>query len=43
MINPFANNKLRTRADLQKAVLDLFAPLKLRGSPGTTWLYRRTF
>ena len=25
MMNPFANNPLRTRADLQQAVLDLFA------------------
>jgi len=35
MINPFADNNLRSRADLQKAVLDLFAPLKSRFSQGS--------
>ena len=33
-INPLANNDLRTRADLQQAVRDLFAPLKPHFSPG---------
>lgn len=32
MINPLSGNPLLTRADLQKAVLDLFAPLKLHFS-----------
>jgi hypothetical protein len=34
MLNPLAGNPLRTRADLQSAVLDLFAPLKPHFSPG---------
>lgn len=34
MFNPLAGNPLRTRADLQRAVLDLFAPLKAHFSPG---------
>ncbi|MBK8137390.1 MAG: DUF2264 domain-containing protein [Chloroflexi bacterium] len=34
MLNPFADNPLRTRADVQRAVLDLFAPLKSHFSSG---------
>lgn len=34
MTNPFADNPLRTRADLQAAVRALFAPLRPRFSPG---------
>ncbi len=34
MHNPFANNTLRTRADVQQAVRDLFAPLKSCFSSG---------
>lgn len=34
MLNPLANNNLHTRADLQKAVHDLFLPLRLHFSPG---------
>lgn len=38
MTNPLANNPLRARADLQKAVADLFAPLKAHFSPGAARL-----
>jgi hypothetical protein len=34
MTNPFADNPLRSRADLQAAVRALFAPLRPRFSPG---------
>ena len=34
MINPFVDNPLITRADLQKAAQDLFTPLKPHFSPG---------
>lgn len=34
MLNPFAGNPLRTRTNLQRAVRDLFAPLKSYFSPG---------
>ncbi|MEP7285003.1 MAG: DUF2264 domain-containing protein [Chloroflexota bacterium] len=34
MLNPLANNKLSTRADLQQAVRDLFMPLKPHFSAG---------
>ena len=34
MHNPFSGNRLRSRADLQQAVVDLFKPLKPRFSEG---------
>jgi hypothetical protein len=33
-MNPLSDNELRTRADLQQAVRDLFGPLKPYFSPG---------
>ncbi|MBN2469950.1 MAG: DUF2264 domain-containing protein [Anaerolineae bacterium] len=38
MANPLADNPLRTRADLQQAVRDLFQPLKPHFSPGAARL-----